>query len=484
MDLILELSSSAVRRLHLQSLITLIQQHQVPPDDISTRILEKLPTDNVRYKYLDSLPANINVCSTGASKITSKKRARYHQYIVKRNPCLQPGIAYIVEKHKESGAYAGVFTEVAYNGHNAVIKSIEELDAGLYEIVTQMYLSEQLEQLKSDVNKEKAAVYKNIKVPSILFLKRVIRQRCMVDVCMEKANGIEISSLPSELASLIAFAHVCKALWHLQRDYNFMHRDLSGKNVMYDAAEKTVTFIDFGFSCVNPLAQQSWQDPDQTFFKQYDGIETFASKCTNRSLDLCTLIAHQAFYKVPWFVQETEKMKRELKKVIDDSPKTFAKNELRLPVGNSSQTPKGRALDRQQFTAIDSPNWSLGNLLTGEHEYFHWWLYNMVEFPIEQWYPEQVLTRVLQVIPIAEWFAIRRNWTTMFDATIMPKGIRIEIRDSNHEFNNMVGILLKLHRKNQLTLQFVEKIVHVPVSICHKNNIISEKLNSNSLFLI
>ena len=108
----------------------------------------------------------------------------------------------------------------------------------------------------------------------------------------------------------------------------------------------------------------------------------------------------------------------------------------------------------------------------------------MVEFPIEQWYPEQVLTRVLQVIPIAEWFAIRRNWTTMFDATIMPKGIRIEIRDSNHEFNNMVGILLKLHRKNQLTLQFVEKIVHVPVSICHKNNIISEKLNSNSLFLI
>mgnify|MGYP001440465859 CR=1 FL=1 len=478
MDLILDLSVSSIRRLHLERLKEILTTTGTTgttgKGDISTEILQTLPMNNVNYEYLDSLPVDISVCLPATTHGCDGVLTTY----------LRAGTAYIVSGHQETGSYASVLTMVAYNGHLSVIKTMDDFDDGLYEIVTQIYLSEQIQKIETDLEKVKAeegtpgpsivqqnkgGVYKNIKVPKIFFLKRKEFNRPkkhLLDVGMEKARGVQLNLIPTENEKINALAHVCKALWHLQRDYLFMHRDLSGSNVLYENG--VVTFIDFGFSCINPKKKSNaWQGPDQTFFKQYSLIKTESSKCTNRSLDLCTLIAHLSYSKIPWFKEEHERMKVELKKVIDASPKEFAKNELLL---GDTQT-EDDALDKNQYTAFkDKGDWSPGNLLKDENKDFHWWLYNLVEFPIEEWYPENVLTRVLKHIPIRQWFAIRKNWTTTFDAS-MPKDIRIRAISGEHATKE--GVLVQLFRTNQLQIKFDGEInvINVLVGLCVRQKI-------------
>mgnify|MGYP001024474076 CR=1 FL=1 len=555
MDLILDLSDSSIQKLHLQELKNILVANDTgtgtetkrdeneqktsqtlkqllsaqSKGDLSSFLLKSLPLNTIPYHYLDELPENINVC------LPVQKNTKRSSFVT---TCLRTGTAYIVSRHQESGSYADVFTMVAYNGHLSVIKTMEELDAGLYEIVTQMYLSEQVQKIKLDLQiakdrekqqrKEglpenqiqkvsseqmnKGGVYKNIKVPSVLFLQQkekhyvkapffdknkkqwtkqlftgviktdnrdgtfdvkfdshFLRQNVpaykisyqtkhLIDFGMEKATGLQITHIDSHKDKLIALAHICKALWHLQRDYQFMHRDLSSANVLYDEKNNNVTFIDFGFSCVNPKKQKNaWQGP-QTFFKQHDTIETRASTCTNKSFDLCTLIAHLAHGGLEWFQKETKDMKEEMKIVIDASTKEFAKQELRLPTTpmDPEESPEDAARDRDQYTAIDKPDWLPGNLLTGTQKNYHWWLYNLMEFPVEKWFPENLLTRVLEEIDFKEWFAIRRNWTTIFDAS-MPKNIRMNVLDN--ELNNKKGVLVKLCRSTTLKIRFDGELI-------------------------
>jgi len=441
-----------------------------------------------------------------------------------------PEIAYIDPDYIEAGSFAAAKTLVAYNGHLCVIKSSDEtaMDEILFEIITQAYLFEQiqnrplvLEQVKADVKQQKdagakayvpakvvadGAIYKKIKVPELFFVQRFAEEeddgddRAMIDVekvanvdiCMHRAEGVPLKILGTSRL-MIALAHVCKALWHLQRDFHFMHRDLSGHNVFFDYASKIVTFIDFGMSCVNPeLHQGAWQSGNDDFYKKSD---EHASKCTNESLDICILISfltHSGTHA--WCNAELVEMKKKMKETITSSENEAAKAKLTLTpklfkkldsIRNTVLTDEQRRLftqkaigkavaNGQSYTALDYGEGNPGNLAPPYAP--HWWLFNLVEFPVEYYYPVNVLKRLLYEIPLKEWFAIRANWTDTFDAA-MPKNIRIGIKDGvaieqlTGAAENVIGkegLLIKLYKTNQLVVEFGDFQYNLDIDICER----------------
>lgn len=445
---------------------------------------------------------------------------------------LRKNIAYVVPGYSEAGSFADAKTLVAYNGHLCVIKSSKETDRYeiLFEIITQAYLFEQiqnrplvLEQAKADVKQQKdagakayvpakvvadGAIYKKIKVPELFFVQRFAEEeddgddRVMIDVekvynvdiCMHRAEGAPLKTLGTSRL-MIALAHVCKALWHLQRDFHFMHRDLSGHNVFFDYASKIVTFIDFGMSCVNPdLHQGAWQSGDDYFYKKSD---EHASKCTNESLDICILISFLTYSGThAWCNAELVKMKEIMKETIAASENETAKAKLTLApelknnlkrIKNTVLTDEKRRLltqkvikraiaGGQSYTALDYGEGNPGNLAPPSAP--HWWLFNMVEFPVEYYYPANVLKRLLYEIPLKEWFAIRANWTDTFDA-VMPKNIWIIIKDgvairqymTSDAARNVIGkkgLLVKLYKKNLLAVKFDHIQYYLDIGICER----------------
>jgi len=443
---------------------------------------------------------------------------------------LSEGVAYVVPGYTEAGSFADAKTLVAYNGKLCVIKSSDELVITelLFEIITQAYLFEQirnrprlLEEVKAYVKQQAGvkvyvphkvaddgAIYKKIKVPELFFVQRFaaeddgddvsmidVERVTDVDICMCRAEGVPLKILGTSRL-MISLAHVCKALWHLQRDFHFMHRDLSGHNVFFDYASKSVTFIDFGMSCVNPdLHRDAWQSGNDDFYKQTGG-ESYASKCTNMSLDICVLISfltHSGTHA--WCNVELVEMQKKMKETIAASENETAKAKLTLipslkakleDINNTVLTDKQRrslikkaikraVVDGQSYTALDYGEGNPGNMLSADSGP-HWWLFNLVEFPIEHYYPVNVLTRLLEHIPIKEWFAIRANWTDAFDAA-MPKNIRIGIKDGvaieqylppGAAFIGKEGLLVKLYKTNQLAVKFGHIQYYLDIEICER----------------
>ena len=129
--------------------------------------------------------------------------------------------------------------------------------------------------------------------------------------------------------------------------------------------------------------------------------------------------------------------------------------------------------DGQSYTALDYGEGNPGNLalpLDGPH----WWLFNLAEFPVEYYYPANVLKRLLEHIPIKEWFAIRANWIDTFDAA-MPKNIRIGIKDgvaieqlAGAAFIGKEGLLVKLYKTNQLSVKFGHIQYYLNIEICER----------------
>ena len=275
MDLFYRLSDDAKKLLHLnpvldnitemnklqnerrQNKLTLVETIQsLDKSDISKGWVRNFPKKNVTY-YGVTNPFQRQWVRIKTAKRFKNIRTGMFVRVPPENaldPELNaPGRAYIVTGYSEAGAYASAFTLVVYCGQLAVIKSAGDDSAGdddviykeiLFEIVTQEYLFEQLEKKKVE-----EPVYKCIRVPEIFFTQR--SKRYTIDICMHRAKGEQLRNFAGTRLK-VALAHVCKALWHLQRDFHFMHRDLSGSNVFFDYASKEVTFIDFGMSCLNP----------------------------------------------------------------------------------------------------------------------------------------------------------------------------------------------------------------------------------------
>ena len=351
---------------------------------------------------------------------------------------LDPYKAYIVEGFTSKGAYSTVWTLVAYKEQNAVIKLMDLDEYDWFEMVIHAFLY------------EKCKAYPNINIPRVLFL-----QRCKsfgTYMCMERVSGRPISSLRG-VELLVALAHTMKALYQLQEDVRFMHRDLSGTNIYYEPFTHVVTFIDFGMSWLNPTKHKlAWQMPDESFYNWR------TDQKMNRSLDSSILIAYSSILH-PWLHELHEEMKVDYKAFIERSRNHIAKQNLSPP------------RKENQFTTIyTDQSWYCGNELipwdpdTNEGDGPHWWLFNMSKFEVEDWFPEVILQRILTQIPFDHWFAIRKNWSKIFDV-IAPKDLKIQLA------NGQTGTLQKIHkRKCIVKLTHAQNTIEVSPTDCYHIN--------------
>ena len=341
---------------------------------------------------------------------------------------LKSNTAYIVDGYQAKGSYANVWTFVVFRDHKAVIKLMEFDEYDWFELVSQAYLYEACKK------------YEHVHVPRLLFLQRSSTHGTYA--CMERARGHQFSKLRGTVL-LVAMAHAMKALYRLQNDVHFMHRDLSGLNITYDPFNHDITFIDFGMTCLNPrLHKLAWQSTDESFYLKH--MATSASMCTNRSLDASMLISYSALQHT-WLHKEHVEMKRDYTNAINNSDNANAKRALHMPKRET------------QYTTIRPGKWTVGNELS-EGDGHHWWLFNLSEFPVERWYPENVLKRILRQIPLDHWFSIRRHWSREFDE-FMPKDLRVQLKDGR------TGILSRLVQR-KCRVRVGEEELDMRTSVC------------------
>lgn len=383
---------------------------------LSVMGLSKIPSDHIQWEYVSNpfksywrRMATQNMFRHGHRKVAIPKGTY--------RPDFRDDTAYIVKGYEASGAFGEVFTFVVYQHQTCVVKLMREDEKDWFELVTQAYLH------------EFCKIYRHIQVPKLLFLKRT-SSRNGTYACMTRAKGKPIANCRGPIL-MKALALVMKALYQLQEDVHFMHRDLSGTNVWFDPITNDVTFIDFGMTCVNPsLKKLAWQSGDDSFYEIESNSN--ASMCTNRSLDASILISWMALDDM-WCHRQHLQMKKDYKKAVTASQNTRAKQKLMPPKTDG------------QYTTIRK-NWFPGNELkpfdttNGRGDGPHWWLYNMVEFPVEAWFPENVLKRILPDLPLSDWFDIRSGWRKTFD-TIMPQNLSVRMSDGT------IGHLVKLVRK-------------------------------------
>ena len=370
-------------------------------------------------------------------------------------------VIYTVRGSSVSGTWGQVDLNVGFNGTRGVIKHILEerelneliekkpgqlirnipkyeitertkkygkvvfFNESIYELIIQIYLS---------IN-TRASEYKGLTVPRLHWVRRT--KSHTLDVFMGHSPGIFLTKIRQNV--LLALAHVMKHLWRLQINEQFMHRDFHGGNVSFDASTLEVGIIDFGMACVNPNQNSvAWQANNPGFFPLIHGSRAVA--CTNRSSDVCCLIASiEDSADCKYLSESYKEMLVDMKKIVASASKSKRK------IFN----------DNSSYTRIhEHKEWQLGNLISSSRNQ-HFWTYEMVEFPCPKWYPEVFLGRLLEQLPIKDWFPIRKNIAVYFDQ-IMPKNVWLKSKVGSER-----GKLLKLHKTNMLKVKIGKHIVIV-----------------------
>lgn len=334
---------------------------------------------------------------------------------------------YIVKGYgNNKGAYSAVLEFVVWNNQLCVLKQMEEdrqpedsdigdnpdIDdnprhtADMYELVIQTFLNYY-------------CTASHIKIPKLHFVQRQGRH---THACMERLPGIFLQDL-SQDELLVALAHVMKALFVLQRDFRFLHRDFHGGNVSFDRSTYQVGIIDFGMACINPNhSNLAWQTNNTWFYPVVEHSKT--AHCLNCSLDVCMIVASVSHNNI-FLSQEHEHMQTEMKKILESSS-SVAKQEMKHDFS-------------VQYTKIyENQPIEIGNLLTNMDEK-HWWLYNTAEFEMIQWDPRSMLSRLLYHIPIHEWFPLRHEFPNL--DSLVPKNVIVE------HSNGIRGILSHVSNK-------------------------------------
>jgi len=336
-------------------------------------------------------------------------------------------IAYIVSNYgMKSGTFGAVYPFVVYNNKTCVIKIMEESpdnsleDAEIieyvntkdvFELVTQVYLHEALNELRQHWSS-------HVKVPEIMFVQTVGNSKAL-HVCMERADGTFMADISDANNLCTAIAHVMKALWHLQKNYHFMHRDFHSNNVAYDTKAHNVHIIDFGMACINPThatTRHAWQAYTQESGWYPPLANSKAASCTNRSLDACMLLASlddsrisEDFESINAFLTSEKALMRQcLTRIV----RTDLARKQREHGGDESDEEFAPSTQFTDFGGFEREDWSVGN--KGKKTSFYY-LYELIEYPCEEFYPENVLRRMLTIIPRDEWPYIRRGWAAEFD---------------------------------------------------------------------
>jgi len=367
-------------------------------------------------------------------------------------------VIYTLRGSSDSGAWGEVDLNVFFNSTRGVIKHILEerelnelientrgehtqnipkdeiikrkkkygkvvfFNESIYELVIQLYLS---------INTRTPA-YQGLTVPRLHWVRRT--ETHTLDVFMGRSPGVFLDLFRENV--LLALAHVMKHLWRLQINEQFMHRDFHGSNVSFDTSTLEVGIIDFGMSCVNPNQNLvAWQANNPDFFPLIHGSRAVA--CTNRSSDVCCLISSISHHA------NSEYLSAAYQEMLVDMKET---------VERASESKRKLFNDNSSYTRIHKhKEWQLGNQMSGSRNQ-HFWTYEMVEFPCPLWYPEVFLCRLLEQLPIKDWFPIRKNVSVDFDK-IMPKNIWLQSKVDSER-----GKLLKLYKTNMLKVKIGEKI--------------------------
>ena len=309
---------------------------------------------------------------------------------------LEPGNFYAVEF---SNGANGLIFKVRYKatGHSRVIDGILKTMPShkdtkmLYELVTQTYMHEALLR------------YSYMSVPKLICVRQQPGQ--YVHAIMEEVTAPFFIDLEKDTI-LVALAHLMKCLFSLQNKYHFMHRDLHNQNVAFDADRRHIHLIDFGFSCINPpLDDLAWQMNSPFYPIMFD---SHASRCDNPSLDVCCIVGSSS-HRHPFLTTvHNEMIEAASEKLQGDANKQKRAVKVLSEPANNLYT-----------LANDKKGWKVGNKL-GETDQRHWWVYDMSEVPLPQFYPEHMLTRLLEQIDLNEWPYIRDSFARVFDV-IAPK---------------------------------------------------------------
>ena len=323
---------------------------------------------------------------------------------------------YVVKGYKYDSANSDVYQLVYYNNNACVLKVMYDDNQpskktksyvhtqDMYELILHMYMEKVCQR------------HTFVSVP------RLFQVRSKGDktyALIERISGEFLASFRNDSDKLCtALAYVMRALFVLQHECHFMHRDLSCSNVAFDFNKREVQFIDFGYSCVNPTMRDiAWQ-ANNDFFQPL--FESRAARCDNASLDVCTLISscvdEDSLYSSTFCSSEKISMQYAAERHINSAKGTETYNKF---TGSSSTFIKVKG----------------GSLEFGGKEP-HWWNYDTIEFPMWKWYPEHVLSRLLPIIALAHWPLLRRGAEEMFDA-IMPK---VRVVDTM-KYSNATGTL-------------------------------------------
>lgn len=311
---------------------------------------------------------------------------------------LDPGIFYVVNNQLGNGANGQIF-KVRYKAtrQSRVIDGILKIMPSrgdtkmLYELVTQTYMHEAL------------LAYSYMSAPKLICVRQQRGQ--YVHAIMEEVTAPFFIQL-DENNILVAIAHLMKCLYRLQSRYHFMHRDLHNQNVAFDADRRHIHLIDFGYSCINPpLDDLAWQ-MNSPFYPIM--LDSHASRCDNPSLDVCCIVGSSS-HKHPFLnAVHNEMIEAASEKLNGDVNKQKrAVRVLSEPASNL------------YTLANEKKGWKVGNKLR-ETDLRHWWVYDMSEVPLPQFYPEHMLTRLLEQIDLQEWPYIRDSFARVFDV-IAPK---------------------------------------------------------------
>ena len=324
-------------------------------------------------------------------------------------------IAYIIKGYGDKGgANSSVHPFVAYRNKACVIK-IMELSTqysffdqyintkDVFELVTQVYLHEALQKSQS------SEWAKRLSIPKILYVQRVEES---LHVCMERIHGdlLHLTEYP-----WMALAYTMKALYFLQQKFYFMHRDFHGMNVAYDHVKKKVEIIDFGMACVNPEGNDvSWQS-NVDWYPPVSDSE--AVRCTNRSYDVCVLLSSLYGRQTggPDYVRFTKVIQKEIRQRMSQ----VVKEEL-------NKTGDRPAFDFTQMDNFDSPGWRVGNKTKSFH-----FMYDLNEYPCEDFYPERVLARLMEHIPLSEWSGMRKGWAHLFDDMTSKLSLHVSVKETD-----------------------------------------------------
>ena len=207
----------------------------------------------------------------------------------------------------------------------------------------------------------------HLKVPEPIFFGKFKGEWVFVMEQIKNTKMLsEVLSTATKNDMYAYLLRLCNGLFKIQENFNFMHRDLHGDNIIFDMEKNEMYMIDFGFSCIGV----------RNIKRPYSFTSQNAKTCHNDSHDICMCLLSLYFQVVS--------KRRHLFKIVSEICSTY--RTLKPYVPRSS-------IDKQY------PAYTYNS----KKPVFHWWyLYDLTD--IETKYTPKYLSTIKCLNPLKEYF--------------------------------------------------------------------------------